>query len=51
MSSANESDEVSPGNSIPNICTSPGKPCCAGASIKKSACASPGPVSFGRMPE
>ncbi len=31
-------NSVSPGDSIPNICTNPGRPCCAGASIRKSAC-------------
>ena len=42
---------VSPGDSIPNRCTSPAMPCCAGPSIMKSAAGCPGPVSFGRMPE
>ena len=40
---ASDSELVSPGDSMPNICTSPGRPCCAGASIRKSACGSPWP--------
>ena len=50
-SCAIDSALVSPGNSIPNRCTSPAMPCCAGPSIMKSAAGCPGPVSFGRMPE
>ena len=41
-SSASDSDEVRPGDSIPNRCVRPGSPCCAGPSIMKSAAGSPG---------
>ena len=45
------SDEVRPGDSIPNRLTSRGMPCSAGPSIRKSAAGSPLPVSLGRMPQ
>jgi len=45
------SDAVMPGDSMPNSCTTPGTPCCAGPSMRKSAAAvSPGAWIFGRMP-
>ena len=50
-SAAIDSAEVRPGDSIPNRCTSRGTPCASGPSIKKSAAASPLPVSLGRMPQ
>jgi hypothetical protein len=50
-SSAIDSEAVSPGDSMPNRLTRYGMPCSAGPAIKKSACGSPGPRSFGRMPE
>jgi hypothetical protein len=48
--SAIDSDAVSPGDSMPNRCTSPAMPCSAGVSIMKSAAGSPAPMSFGRIP-
>ena len=44
------SDDVSPGDSMPNSCTTPGQPCSAGPAMWKSAAAAPRPESFGRTP-
>lgn len=44
------SDAVRPGDSMPNSCTTPAAPCCAGPSMRKSPAGSPGPLSLGRMP-
>ncbi|MCY1176566.1 rhamnulose-1-phosphate aldolase/alcohol dehydrogenase [compost metagenome] len=41
---------VSPGDSMPNRLTRPGRPWSLGVWMKKSAAGSPGPPSFGRMP-
>ena len=50
-SSAIDSAQVRPGDSMPKRWTRPERPCSAGPSMTKSAGGSPGPVSFGRMPE
>ena len=44
------SDDVSPGDSIPNRLTRYGMPWSCGPWTTKSAAASSGPVIFGRMP-
>ncbi len=49
--SARASDAVSPGDSMPNRCTSPRTPCSRGPWMRKSAAGSRGPAVFGRMPE
>jgi len=46
-----DSDEVNPGDSMPNRLMSRGMPWADGPAIKKSAAGSPGPVSFGLMPQ
>src|SRR5262249_5700323 len=50
-SSASDSDEVSPGDSMPNRLTSRGRPCAEGPAMMKSAAGSPRPVSFGLIPQ
>src|SRR6185436_4930922 len=49
-SSANASEAVNPGDSMPNKLTNPATPCSGGPWITKSAAASPGPEIFGRIP-
>src|SRR5215470_20232474 len=45
-----DKEAVSPGDSIPNRCTSRGRPWSDGVSITKSAAGSPWPVNLGRIP-
>ena len=50
-SSASDSAQVRPAIRSRRDATKPERPCSAGPSMTKSAGGSPGPVSFGRMPE
>src|SRR5262249_10738350 len=50
-SSAIDSEHVSPGDSMPTRWTVRESPCCCPPSIMKSAAGSPGPVSFGLIPQ
>ena len=50
-SSASDSAAVSPGDSMPNRLTNRGRPWAGGPAIMKSAAGSPGPLSFGLMPQ
>src|SRR5262249_30788559 len=49
--SAIASDDVNPGDSIPNRLTSPSTPWSRGPCIRKSCVATAGGTIFGRMPE
>ncbi|MEH2479574.1 hypothetical protein V1282_002931 [Nitrobacteraceae bacterium AZCC 2146] len=49
--SAIASDDVSPGDSMPNRLTSPRTPCACGPWIMKSCTATAGGTIFGRIPE
>ena len=48
--SANASDEVSPGDSIPNKLINPATPCSVSSCIAKSTAGKPGPFILGRIP-
>ena len=48
---ASASDEVRPGDSMPNRFTSPATPCSVYVWMQKSAKAASGPWIFGRMPQ